>query len=181
MGVMDSMVTTLEQFADEHGVTLNVRGECGFGRPCVGFGRDGQWIDYNPRSAALGWDVVPGFEDMRVRPSVRGVPDAYHKHECMAVLVQEGECCEIDGANEPCSTHYDAAVTQLWTWVNDLLTIAEGVEVVQYDTGHVGLQALLSGERAWAIRPKRAAAGATILGVDVALAGSDRTVYGVHR
>ncbi len=56
-------------WAAKNGVQLTLEGECGFGRECVGILKDGVYPDYD-------YDI----------PSLRIPEDAYHKHNCVAVL-----------------------------------------------------------------------------------------------
>lgn len=57
------------------GLTLDLEGEVGFGRECVGILIDGEYVDYDAY-APEGEGTGPG-ED---------APHAYHKHGCLAVL-----------------------------------------------------------------------------------------------
>jgi hypothetical protein len=80
------ILSNLQRFADEHGLTLVERGECGFGRPCVGLTRNDNYIAFNPRDDNL-QDIWP--DDGRLYPP-EGV-DNYHKHMCLAVLVHNDD------------------------------------------------------------------------------------------
>lgn len=72
-------------WAAKHGVALQLEGECGFGRLCVGITDSGgypeyEWYDKDYNRADENGDVwVP--------------EDAYHKHPCVAVLGR-GEVAE---------------------------------------------------------------------------------------
>lgn len=72
-------------WAAKNGLQLVLNGEVGFGRPCVGVVAEGhhpdyRWYDQNYERADKNGEVwVP--------------PDAYHKHECVAVLGR-GEAAE---------------------------------------------------------------------------------------
>lgn len=47
-------------FANKHGILFVEKGECGFGRPCVGLNRgDGSWLDYNPLSDTTYGPIFP--------------------------------------------------------------------------------------------------------------------------
>jgi hypothetical protein len=83
----DEMVEWLRAWCAKHdGLTLELEGEVGFGRECVGIlydtGLTAEYVDYDVYDmesqsptpyAAL---VSPGDE----------APNAYHKHDCLAVL-----------------------------------------------------------------------------------------------
>lgn len=131
------LIPKLYAFASKHQLTLNLEdGECGMGRPCVGFHRDGSWAAYNPIEMFGDFDVVAGFEDESIS---RAAPkDAYHKSTCLAVLVVDGD--------------RDEATRQLAAWVDAMDQM--DVEVVRYATGARGTQALISGTHAWAVRKK---------------------------
>lgn len=123
----------LQRFANEHKVILEDRGEIGFGRPCVGFLRQ-SYIAFNPTKEPDYDYVWP--EDIRLRPP-KTVVDAYHKHDCLAVLVHGDD--------------YDKALAQLNAWVGHLE--AQGtVELAQYKTGATGIQAIISGYSSFAFR-----------------------------
>jgi hypothetical protein len=130
---------TLQAFANKHKVVLEDKGECGFGRPCVGFTYGGNYIDYNPMSMGSDYKQIWPYDSRLSTPA--GV-DAYHKHDCVAVLVTDD--------------NYEAALDQLLKWVEHLES--HGVlEVVQYETGADGIQALVSGVFGRAIRFKDSA------------------------
>ena len=112
------------RFANEHKVFFDEEGECGFGRLCVGF-RDGNWIDYNPTHDAT-YELIPDADSGELVWPPDGV-NAYHKHDCMAVLGRG-----------------DEAVIGLARWVLSL-EAAGSVEMVKFQTGAIGDQALISG------------------------------------
>ena len=60
-------------------VALNLEGECGFGRECVGILTDGSYPDYE-------WYDPKTHERVDKNGEVWIPPDAYHKHSCVAVL-----------------------------------------------------------------------------------------------
>lgn len=129
-----------QRFANEHKLVFEDQGECGFGRPCVGFLADGNWLAHNPdrlTPSRYGHDYTP-IADLACEAcyAPEGV-DAYHKHDCFAVLGRGAE-----------------AIMQLAVWVRHL-EAAGKVEVVQYATGATGIQALLSGvvSKALVVRP----------------------------
>jgi len=124
----------LARFALEHGLTFEEAGEVGFGRPCVGFTRDGSYVAHNPMRADT-FEPITEYADARLYPP-EAVRDAYHKHDCLAVLAH----------NE-----YAAAMVQLDTWVRHLESLGR-VRVVEYETGATGLQAAFSGRTGWTVR-----------------------------
>ena len=79
-------IEKLQQFANNHGVVLNLEGEVGLGRPCVGFTHGNNYVDFNPITMGGNYERVEGFEDERI---AEAAPiDTYHKHDCLAVLVE---------------------------------------------------------------------------------------------
>ena len=67
------------QWAHKHKVRLELEGECGFGRECVGILADnGSYPDYQ-------WHD-DDFNRIDNNGEVWTPEDAYHKHECVAVL-----------------------------------------------------------------------------------------------
>ena len=117
------------QFANKFKLVFEDEGECGFGRECVGLMKVNNYVDYNPTDANC--DYIKEFYDERlykISPS-----DAYHKHNCLAVLGRG-----------------DDAIRQLSDWVDKLNEL--GVVVDSYETGYTGLRALLSGVIGYAVR-----------------------------
>ena len=66
-------------WAAQNGLQLVLEGECGFGRECVGILVDGHYPDYH-------WHDENTYERVDENGDVWTPPDAYHKHECVAVL-----------------------------------------------------------------------------------------------
>ncbi len=124
----------LERFAIKHKVVLEEKGTVGFGRNCVGFLRGNGYIDLNPYKSAPTFERVFKDDDYYYEPD--NVPDAYHKHDCVAVLVH-GE-------------DWGKALRQLALWVDDLE--ANGAQLVAYKTGATGVQAIFSGFTGYAFR-----------------------------
>jgi len=124
----------LLDFSKKHELTLVIDGECGFGRPCVGYTSPmGNYVDYNP-TRYPDYDEIPELcsdDHFDLAPS-----DAYHKHDCMAVLVHDD--------------NKDEALEQLLEWVGALED--RGVTVVEYETGAVGVQAMVSGSKGYALK-----------------------------
>lgn len=64
----------MKKWCDNNECTLLLKGECGFGRPCVGVLKNGCYPDYDDSHE-------PGDSQYIWTPE-----DAYHKHPCVAVL-----------------------------------------------------------------------------------------------
>lgn len=124
----------LQRFANEHKVILEDKGEVGFGRPCVGFVRKGSYVAFNPCKHP-DYDYIWPEDQRLLPPSV--VTDAYHKHDCFAVLVH--------------GDNYDKALAQLDSWVEHL-KMQGAIELVEYETGATGVQAVISGLFSYAFR-----------------------------
>jgi hypothetical protein len=123
-------------FAEKHGVLLETKGQIGMGRPCVGFLRGKSYVAYKPLNMKT-YDVIDGFDDDRVDPPED--VNSYHKGDYLAVLVDDD--------------NYDEALRQLGLWVDSLKAAGE-VEIVSYNTGATGMQAMLSGSTGYAVRIK---------------------------
>ena len=136
MDFTNPIYQNLLRFANKHKLVLEDHGEVGFGRPCVGFMHGDCYVAFNP-SSHPDFELIPELYDKRLRPP-EGVR-AYHKHDCLAVLVENNE------------TSFDEGLRQLNEWVNHLEAQGE-IEVVTYATGATGIQAIFSGTRAKAIR-----------------------------
>lgn len=129
-----------QRFANAHKVVFEDHGEVGFCRPCVGFTKGTGYIDLHPLSKADYEELWPHDGRLNAPPGV----NAYHKHDCLAVLVTyEGD--------ESQQADYDRAILQLDAWVRDLESQGT-VEVASYATGATGMQALLSGVIGYALR-----------------------------
>ena len=123
----------LAAFGNRVNLTLHI-GEVGFGRPCVGFLTEhGNYVDYNPPTGE-NYDYPFGQDHRLDAPN--DVVDAYHKHDCLCVLVRN------DDLNE--------AARQLLLWVRAIES--HGSPTVQsFPTGKVGIQAMFSGTTSYAI------------------------------
>lgn len=126
----------IQEFANEHKVVFEDDGECGIGRDCVGLLHGNNYVAYNPIKCDDTYDHIKDFYDERFHQMAPA--DAYHKHDCFAVLVHDED--------------YDTAIIQLGEWVVRLNEI--GVELDSYSTGATGMQALLSGLMGTAFRMK---------------------------
>ena len=119
--IIDDKKSFLKLWAESLGCALVVKGEVGFGRTCVGIVEPniGHYVDINPYSTAgdvSDWDYIFDEADC-LYPNHDTVPNAYHKHSCLSVLVIEDD--------------YDEAINQLHTWVTDILSKG-AVEVVKH-------------------------------------------------
>lgn len=82
-------ITWMREWAKRNGCTLELAGECGFGRECVGVLRDGSYPDYGPDFESIDISDDAAFDAMQKAKDDEDVwtpPDAYHKHDCVAVL-----------------------------------------------------------------------------------------------
>lgn len=68
-------------WAAKNGLQLQLKGECGFGRECVGITTEGHYPDYE-------WygDEEDDYERKDKNGKVWTPENAYHKHPCVAVL-----------------------------------------------------------------------------------------------
>jgi hypothetical protein len=69
----------MAKWAAKNGVALNLEGECGFGRECVGITVNGSYPEYE-------WDDDETYERLDNNGEVWAPEGAYHKHPCVAVL-----------------------------------------------------------------------------------------------
>lgn len=76
----------MAMYAVRNHCQLELAGECGFGRECVGILREGVYPDYE-------WEDNDTCERLDKNGDVWTPPDAYHKHPCVAVLGR-GEAAE---------------------------------------------------------------------------------------
>lgn len=89
-GVDPQHVLAITAWAARHGATAQFAGTCGIGRDCVGITLGSNYLDYSHI-----YDLDPQPDPWPWTPE-----DAYHKHDCMAVL-----------------GHGPGAVAQLYEWV----------------------------------------------------------------
>lgn len=107
-------INFMEEWAAKNKCFLQQKGQVGFMRPCVGIQFGSTYVDYT-------------WEDHIWTPD-----DAYHKHECLAVLVH-GE--EDDEAA------YDKGLEQLFewvTWLNENTFVVELQDRKTYNEGGFG-------------------------------------------
>lgn len=121
-----------QDFANEHKVIFQDEGEVGFGRECVGFLHGDNYIDYCPYKMVYKFgEINPDYEkiDELDCKAVRPPKDveAYHKHDCLAVLGRGNK-----------------AIIGLATWVKSMQDQGK-VEIVDYQTGAQGINAILHG------------------------------------
>lgn len=135
---MKDITKELKDFAEKHDIELIEKGEVGFGRDCVGFLKGKKYIEHNPYDM-IEFEPISQLEDDRLYPP-DDVHDAYHKTNCLAVLVHE--------------ENYDEALRQLHTWMTYLESLGE-VEIVKFNTGATGVQAMFSGTHSYAITIKK--------------------------
>lgn len=75
----EERVNWMIKWAHKNKVVLDLEGECGFGRECVGITTNGSFPDYHWHDDET-WERIDNNGDV-------WVPDgAYHKHDCVAVL-----------------------------------------------------------------------------------------------
>jgi hypothetical protein len=84
----EERVAHIQAFANKHKIVMQLEGEVGFGRACVGLLHGDSYIDYNPY-VYPDFEPVTEFHDERLFDCV---PErAYHKHQCVAVLGHDEE------------------------------------------------------------------------------------------
>lgn len=120
---MKEYIDNIQEFANKHKIVFEPEGECGFGRKCVGLMHGENYVDYNPTHDTT-YEPIEGFQDERLYDIVP--PNAYHKHNCLAVLGRGEE-----------------AIKQLSDWVDKLKELNATIET--YETGATGIQAMMSG------------------------------------
>ncbi len=114
----------LQDFANRHKIVFNDEGECGFGRECVGLSHGDGWIDHNPHNHT----TYKPIEDVACPEAQEFSPEgAYHKHDCLAILGRG-----------------DGAIKQLADWMR-ALEASGTVDIVDFEPGATGIQALISG------------------------------------
>lgn len=72
-------ITWMSVWATKHNCQLKLEGEVGFGRECVGILVEGKYPDYQ-------WFDEATYERIDDNGDVWTPANAYHKHECVAVL-----------------------------------------------------------------------------------------------
>lgn len=133
MKTLEECRNNIQEFANRFKLIFEDEGEAGFGRECVGLTNGNNWVDYNP--TGQDYEYIKDFYDERLYQIAP--PDAYHKHNCLAVLGR--------GEN---------AIRQLSDWVDRLNEL--GAVVEEYETGATGIQAMVSGITCPAVKIPRA-------------------------
>ena len=99
-------IVYLTEWASRYGATLQINGQVGFGRPCVGVLKGGHYVDTAD---------VKGREAYQPGGDWWEPEDSYHKHDCLAVLNHDDDT---------------AALRQLYEWVKWLDGHGYGIEEV---------------------------------------------------
>ena len=113
----------IQSFANKHKLIFDDEGQVGFGRDCVGLKHGDNYVDFNPCNS-MTYESIEEFHDERLYEIAPA--DAYHKHDCLAVL-----------------GHGDDSIRQLCEWIEKLEAL--GATIESFATGATGIQAMLSG------------------------------------
>jgi glycyl-tRNA synthetase beta subunit len=130
MKTIEEHKANIQEFANRFKLIFEDDGEVGFGRKCVGLINGSNYVDYNPTQYP-NYDYVEEFYDERLFDIVP--ENAYHKHNCLAVLGNE-----------------ETSIIQLSEWIDKLKEL--GAVVEKYKTGATGIQALITGTENYAIK-----------------------------
>ena len=130
MKTIEEHKANIQEFANRFKLIFEDDGEVGFGRKCVGLTNGSNYVDYNPTQYP-DYDYVEEFYDERLFDVIP--ENAYHKHNCLAVLGNE-----------------ESSIIQLSEWIDKLKEL--GAVVEKYKTGATGIQALISGTENYAIK-----------------------------
>ncbi len=130
VSTLDDCKKNIQEFANKNKVVFEDEGEVGIGRECVGLLMGGNYVNYNPHNSET-YEEMPEYYDDRL--NAIAPEDAYHKHQCIAVLGRGEE-----------------AIRQLSDWVDKLKEL--GATIEQFPTGAKGMQALFSGVFAYTIK-----------------------------
>ena len=114
-----------QNFANKHKVIFDKEGECGLGRECVGIRHGDTWVSHNPHNSE-NYEPIKEYKCEEAYPPGE-VTDAYHKHDCLAVL-----------------GHGNEAIIQLAKWISHMEG-AGNVTIEDFATGATGIQAIVSG------------------------------------
>lgn len=120
---LDDCKKNIWEFANRFKVVFEDKGECGFGRECVGLTNGNNWVAYNP-SRSMTFEYIEKYYNEKLYDIIP--EDAYHKDSCMAVLGRGYE-----------------AIIQLSEWIDKLKEL--GAVIEEYETGAEGLQVFFSG------------------------------------
>lgn len=128
---MEQYIKNIQEFANKHKIVFEQEGECGFGRECVGLMHGDNYVDYNPTDDKT-YECLPEFLDERLYDIAP--KDAYHKHNCLAVLGRGEE-----------------AIKQLSEWVDKLKEL--GVTVEAYKKTNTDLlNVMIHGTHGYAVK-----------------------------
>ena len=130
MKTIEEHKVNIQEFANRFKLIFEDDGEVGFGRKCVGLTNGNNYVDYNPTQFP-DYDYVEEFYDERLYDIIP--ENAYHKHNCLAVLGNE-----------------ETSIIQLSEWIDKLKELEAVVE--KYKTGATGMQALITGTENYAIK-----------------------------
>ena len=130
MKTIEEHKANIQEFANRFKLIFEDDGEVGFGRKCVGLTNGSNYVDYNPTQYP-NYDYVEEFYDEKLYDIVP--ENAYHKHNCLAVLGNE-----------------ESSIIQLSEWIDKLKEL--GAVVEKYKTGATGIQALITGIENYAIK-----------------------------
>ena len=130
MKTIEEYKANIQEFANRFKLIFEDDGEVGFGRKCVGLTNGNNYVDYNPTQFP-DYDYVEEFYDERLYDIIP--ENAYHKHNCLAVLGNE-----------------ETSIIQLSEWIDKLKQL--GAVVEKYKTGATGIQALITGTENYAIK-----------------------------
>ena len=130
MKTIEEHKANIQEFANRFKLIFEDDGEVGFGRKCIGLTNGSNYVDYNPTQFP-DFDYVEEFYDERLFDIIP--ENAYHKHNCLAVLGNE-----------------ETSIIQLSEWIDKLKEL--GAVVQKYKTGATGMQALFTGTENHAIK-----------------------------
>ena len=130
MKTIEEHKANIQEFANRFKLIFEDDGIVGFGRKCVGLTNGNNYVDYNPMQYP-DYDYVEEFYDERLFDVIP--ENAYHKHNCLAVLGNK-----------------ESSIIQLSEWIDKLKEL--GAVVEKYKTGATGIQALISGTENYAIK-----------------------------
>jgi hypothetical protein len=132
--IPDFYIEEMRKIAHEWDCNLELDGEVGFGRRCVGISDGMNYVDFSMYAWAFREsDPVQREKWERLSTELHDIAPtgAYHKHDCLAVL----------GIN-------DEAQMQLYTWVTELKLAGWTVMLLpEYDTGGTSVSQFLYGRR----------------------------------
>jgi hypothetical protein len=112
----------IKTFADRFNLIFEEEGQCGLGRECVGLIFGDNYVDYNPCDDTY-LDYIEYFYDERlydIKPT-----DAYHKHDCIAVLGRG-----------------DDVIRQLSDWIDSLNELNAVIEKISISSTKVAVKVL---------------------------------------